>query len=245
LQALTTASSSRTRVCRARPTGERRQERGIETFFGREIGGELAAGEKLPVLQIVGGGVIRREPSRYPRQSITFERGHVAGERLLLDDALDLGPRLGDVLADAQQLRRLRRIHAAAHPHPGRRDLEVETCAFMPRETAARKDRGGVRLERCFVGAEARVAVDAIEGRFRRRHEIGRHPLEVAGELFDHREQRLPYVRLVVVFSRLEPLAIVIAFQRAQELQRVIREPGGHRDHDTGSTCTEEASLLQ
>ena len=44
--------------------------------------------------------------------------------------ALISGHVFDDVLADLDELRRLRRIHAAANPHPARRNLEIQSRAL-------------------------------------------------------------------------------------------------------------------
>ena len=84
-------------------------------------------------------------------------------------------------------------------------------------------------LSRRLVFAEPRVAVDAIERRLRRRDELRRDSWQVLGQLLDDREHRRPYVLFVVVLAAPEPLAIVVALERAQELQRLLGEPGRHR----------------
>ncbi len=87
---------------------------------------------------------------------------------------------------------------------------------------------GDVRLERCLVVAEACVAVDAIQRDARIRHELGREPRKVAGKAPEQLDHRPADVLLVVVFAGAEPFAVVVAFQGAQERERL---PGKRRGH--------------
>ena len=132
------------------------------------------AGEELLVTEEIGGRMIRGVPAGNPGQLFTAERFEPSHKCLSARQCPDLRPRVGDVLADLHEMRRFRRVHAAANPHPCRRDLEIEPGALMPVQSSPRKARRDVRLERRLVGAEARVAVDSIEGGLRRGDELRR-----------------------------------------------------------------------
>jgi len=125
--------------------------------------------------------------------------------------------RCGDVRANVVQVGGRRHIHAAAHPHPAWRDLEVEARAFPLRHAAQWKARGHVRLVRTLVAAEPRVAVDAEQRDLRLGNQLRRKPTQVDREPLEERHHRCAHVRLVVVLARLEPLTTVVALERAQK----------------------------
>ena len=85
-------------------------------------------------------------------------------------------------------------------------------------------DRRDVRLVRRLVLGEARVAVDAIHRHLRARDELGRERAEIDRQPLHDRGHRLADVRLVVVAVGVEPLAPIVALERAQKPEGFCRE---------------------
>jgi hypothetical protein len=129
-------------------------------------------------------------------------------------------------------------------PTSSRPRLPDRDRAFVPLQPAPGKPRRDVGLQRRLVVAEARVAVDAVQRRLRRRHQLRRERAEIARELLDECDHRRADDGLEAIPPRSEPLAIVVAFQRAQEAQGVGRERRSQRATSTSATLFTPLSAM-
>src|SRR5207244_142980 len=111
----------------------------VERGTGRGRRGELAASEKLTELEVLGGLVVLRKTARDALQALAVQLADGASETGRFDKGAQPPEVRRDVLADGLKLRGLRRIHAAADPHPVGRHVEVEPGAFVFRKAAPRK----------------------------------------------------------------------------------------------------------
>ena len=176
--------------------------------------------------------MIFREAARHALEALAVQFADSSSERRRFDDGAQPAEVGCDMLADHLQLGRLWRVHAAADPYLVWRHMEVQPRAFMFGQAAPGKNRRDVRFVGRFVFREPRVAVDAVHRRLRVRDQLRRELAEVGAQSLDDLEHRLADVRLVVVAVSVEPLAAVVPFERAQELERLGGEtrgrPGRH-----------------
>src|SRR5207248_2718468 len=99
----------------------------IEPGRGGEARGKLLPCEKLTMTQVRGRWMIGGEAAGDALQLFAPERPDAPSKRRRFDNRLE-APRAGsDVLAYRVQLRRVGRVQPTTDPHPGRRDLEIQT----------------------------------------------------------------------------------------------------------------------
>ena len=188
---------------------------------------KLASADELAVLEVLGGGVILWEAARHALEPLALEPPEATPERGRLDDRAQPLAVRRHVLADRLELRGVGRVQSPAGPHPLRRDLEIEAGAAMSLHAAPREHGRNLGLQRRLICGKPRVPVDAERRHLRRGDQLGCERFEVLAEPFDDLHERGADDELVAILARLEPLAIVIALQRAQERQRRCRETRG------------------
>lgn len=208
------------RVEKARQRCDRAKDReqvAVETVGCRELRVEFAACQKLFEAQVFAGRMILQVSAWNARQSLAFECADRLAKGLPGDDSMKRAMIRGDVLAYRPQIRRRGHIDSAANPDPPGRDLEVQAGALMAGEASGWKVRGDVRLEWSLVRAEARVAVNPVQGHTWVGDELGRKRRQVTRQSSKQIRHRSPDVLLVLRFPALEPLAVVVAFQCAEK----------------------------
>jgi len=212
---------------------EHLEELGIKAAARGERRFVLARAEELLELQVVRGWMILGIAKRHAGQSIARQFADRSREcRCRHHRVKTARMGRGNLRANVVQIGGRRHVHAAAHPHPTRRNLEVEAGAFALRHAAQRKARRDVRLVRRLVAAEARVAVDTKQRDLWIGDQLRREPSQVDRELLEQRDHRCAHVRLVFVLARLEPLTPVVALERAQKRECLSRKRRGHvSDH--------------
>src|SRR4051812_1957963 len=194
-------------------------------------------------------GMIDVVSARHALQHGLFRQPAVALERGDAQQPDEGRGVLVDLLADPRQRGTRRHPDAAADRAPGRLDVEVETGAAMggggashaTSRVAVVEPARGVGLVRRLVAGEPYVAMDAEERALRVADDLRRDAREPHVHLFHERGERRAHLRLVRRAVLLEPLAIVVAAQRAEEGQRggskageLTRCRGGARRHGTG-----------
>src|SRR5262249_49333365 len=177
-------------------------------------------------------GVVLAKSLRRPRQLVPPKLAEEPPELGSLED----GPKPfmvpSDVLPDGSQLVRSRHINAAGNLHAVGRDVEIQAGAAMLFEAARLENGRDMGLVRALVGAEADIAIDAVDGAPRLPRDLGRNRFQLAPK----REHQFHHGRfdlvLVNVLVLQKPLTVVVALQAAQELQRFRRESGefGHNE---------------
>src|SRR5436190_11735621 len=149
---------------------------------------------------------------------------------------------LRQVLEDRPQVLRRRHIDTAPDLNLIRRHAEVIAGAAVFLQIPARKNSRDVRLVRSFILAEARVAVDAVNGFVRIAHmvrsEVGQPPHE-RGDQLEHRPLHL---LVVDVFARLEPFARIVLLQAAEKRHGFRRESAKTRVHAGTSSIMKSMS---
>src|SRR5258707_3167970 len=96
-------------------------------------------------------------------------------------------------------------------------EMQIEHGAFTLQRSMVRKDGRDVRLVRRFVRREARITIDTVHSFFRRRY-VSRSK---TGQFFIDARDKFQHwsfdQRFIFLFARLEPVAAVIALERAKK----------------------------
>jgi hypothetical protein len=112
-------------------TTKHSEQTAVEFLARRKSRWKLGAGEKLPVLEVLGRGVILGKATRNALEPFTLERADGPPERRRENDGREPPMVAGNVLANDLQLRGLRRPQAPANPHAVGRGVKVHPGAFV------------------------------------------------------------------------------------------------------------------
>ena len=126
-----------------------------------------------------------------------------------------------------------------------RSDVEIRAGRRVLRETARTEDSRNPRLVGSLIFAEARIAVDAVDGLFgigvQFRRELP-HGFSQCQYQFGH---RCLDNFVEGFFARLKPFATIVAFQVAEKLPSLGRETGEFRFHATKLANTRRGARFQ
>ena len=176
----------------------------------------------------IGGGRVGREAAGRAGEGGGFQFVHGGAEFLVREQGAELGVVGGDVAAEGEELLARGHVDAGGDGDIFGADVEVEAGAGGFR--GPRGPPGGdVGLVRALVGGETRVAVDAHHGLVRRADVVGREVFEGVVDLFDEGEHGSFELALVDGLARIEPEAVVMAGERAEEFEGFGSEVGGHK----------------
>src|SRR5438270_1050131 len=117
--------------------------------------------------------------------------------------------------------------------------MKVKHRTFTLYRAMPRKDSGDVRLVRRFIGREACITINAVHGFFRRRYIVRGKP----GQLFIQSSHHLQHggldQRFVFFFAWPEPLAAIVALERAEKRYSVGGEAGETGFHEIPNLTTD------
>lgn len=126
---------------------------------------------------------------------------------------------LGEMTAEGEELFALGHVGAGGDDELGAGEVEVEACAGGFLEAIAGPPGGDVVLVGALVGAEAGVAVDAHHDLGGRADVLGGEVEHGVVEACDEGEHGFFEVAFEVGFALVEPVAVVVAFEGAEEFE--------------------------
>jgi hypothetical protein len=155
----------------------------------------------------------------------------LVGEQLLDGGAVG-GVVFAHPAAEGEELIALRHVDACGDQDGRGADLQIEAAAGGLFHAAARPPGRKMGLVGQLVFAEACVAVDAHDDFISRADVIGGEALQGGVDLVDECEDRGAEAALIDVATGFEPLAVVVAFEAAEELEGVGGEVRWHNGFD-------------
>ena len=208
---------------------KRAEQRVVKARSRRKAGRMLAPGQKLLQFEVFRGRVLLCKPSGYTLEPGAAELAEAPAKHRRLYDRAQPSSVVRHVFPNPIELTRFWGVDAAADQHMVGVHVEIQASSTMLGQRSMRKDRGDMCFERCLVGREPGVAIDPVHRELRRGYEIGREPGEIESQLVDDLNHRRAHVCVVVGLSSAEPVAVIVALERAQELQcRVVKSRSRH-----------------
>ena len=212
----------------------------MEGGSGGELSGEVDAEAPLAAADEVVGGVFLAEALGWAGEGEALGGFPLGGEELSesggAGEFTELLVVLGEVATEGEKLIALWHVDAGGDDELGAGEVEVEAGAGGFWEAFAGPPGGDVVLIGALVRAEAGVAVDA-------HHDVGGWADVLGGEAEhgfaeagDEGEHGFFEVALEDGFALVEPVAVVVAFEGAEELEGVEREVRGGGFGLNGST---------
>jgi hypothetical protein len=190
-----------------------------KVFFQRRLRRERCAHAPLLVANQVNGGVVGWKALRRSCESVAFEFAEGLADG---GPAKDLSERLVIVeqpVADRGELFLLRHVGAGGDDDFFRADVEVVARARGLVEAGVRPPCGDVRFVGALVIAEARVAIDAEKALLGGAHVVGREVRHRVSDFANDGEHGLFQFGLEDGLARIEPVAVVVPGEVAQECQ--------------------------
>lgn len=188
----------------------------------------MGADTPLAAADEVDGGIVGAEAFGRAAERQAFEGLQEGFEFFAGEDLAELGVVVDEVAADGEELLALGHVDAGGDDDFVGADVEVEASAGGLFEAGAGPPCSLVRFVRAFVGAEARVAVDAEECLLRRAYVFGGEGEHGLVDLGDEREHGSFDLALVGGLAIVEPGAVVVALEAAEELDRFGGKVSGH-----------------
>jgi hypothetical protein len=192
------------------------------------IEGESGGGAPLAVEEEVEGGVVGGEAFGGSGELEAIELGEGGAELFGGDDAAVVFVVVEEVAADGEELLALGHVDARGDGEGFAVDLEVVAAAGGLLEALAGPPGGDVVLVGALVVREADVAVDAHGDLLRRADVVRGEVEEVLIDLGDEGEHGGFELALVEGLALVEPGAVVVALEGAEELGCGGGEVGGH-----------------
>src|ERR1017187_1280298 len=190
-------------------------------------GGDMPEPPVLLEIRRIGG----TEAFRNTRQLLALDFSQQLPHRPRSQDLAEFGGVFGNVPADFEQHRRLRHVHPAAPRDLFGRNLQVIAAVLMRPGAAAVKAGGYVGLVRRLILAEARVAVDAVDGLVGIGRVLRSKAFHRAVQRLHQFAHRLLDVLLEERLAWLKPLAVVVAREATEEGHGLWRKSLKSRSH--------------